>query len=86
MLANKVRGLPVFHIDESAAGSPYGDGNWEHPIKRLRELGASHVSEERIISSLYWIRHISNDQCARVGRRKIRANDVLAYPFFIEAG
>jgi hypothetical protein len=64
---------------------PFGPPRFAHPVRKLEAAGGR-ATDQRSITSLYRIRAITNEQCAKVDGREVRTHDVLGYPIFIEQG
>ncbi len=55
-----------------------------HPLERLQELGGVVSPGERVISALYRMRYMTNEQVwAPDGSKEVRVNDLLGYPYVI---
>ena len=80
-VVNGYQGKPLIL---GANGEPLGQGSYDHPVEKLRQLGAV-VSPPQEIRVLYRIRYMSNEQCYMLNGVKYRANDLMAYPLFIAA-
>jgi len=79
-IANAVQGkaLNVPNFRE-----PLGRKSSDHPVEKLRSLGAT-VGDQRTIRSLYVKRCITDEQCYVWNGEPRRVNDLLGYPVFIE--
>lgn len=79
VIVNKIEGFPLF---SRSSNEIYGRHNADHPVDKLKSLGAF-VGEERKISSFYMMRYPTNEQCYTVNGEIRRVNDLLAYPIYI---
>ena len=51
-------------------------------IEKLEILGAK-IIDTREITSLYFVRYGSNEQCYMYNEKEIRVSDLVGYPVFI---
>jgi hypothetical protein len=61
---------------------PLGRGSADHPLVKLERLGAV-ITDTRIITSLYTVRYMTDEQCYTINGRVFRVNDLLGYPIYI---
>jgi hypothetical protein len=81
-IANAIDGKPL--IGYGSGGELLGCGSFDHPIMKLERLGALR-GDLRRITSLYYKRYITNEQCYIVDGQERCVNDLLGYPIFIAA-
>jgi hypothetical protein len=80
-IVNAANGRPLLQGNDD--GEPLGRQTYEHPIKKLIDVGARVSGEARRIESLYYIRYITDEQCHTRDSKLLRGNDLLGYPLFI---
>jgi hypothetical protein len=78
-IANAAANLPFLTCDGSES---LGRGSAEHPIEKLKNLGAV-VGDEREIETFYKIRYMTNEQRYTYNGQDHRVHDILGYPIFI---
>jgi len=83
-IVNACQGKALNNRDTGESWEPFGRGSYDHPVKKLASIGAV-IGDQRIITSLYIKRSITNEQCYIWNGEKRRVNDLLAYPIFIAA-
>jgi len=83
-IVNASLGKELVSYQEQDTWEPFGRGSHDHPIEKLKRLGAT-VSGERRIETLYRTRFMTNEQCYVFNHEERRVNDLLAYPIYIAA-
>ena len=77
-IVNATQGKP---LNTPNVREPLGRGNCDHPVEKLRSVGAI-VGDERHISALYIKRCITNEQCYTYNGERRRVNDLYGLSDF----
>lgn len=83
-IVNIATGKELFD-NKNWGDEPYGRWNHDHPGIKLGSIGAFTTGEARSIESLYMRRYITDEQSYFYKARKMRVNDLLAYPLYISS-
>jgi len=83
-IVNMATGKKLFD-NENWGREPYGRWNHDHPGIKLGSIGAFTTGETRPIKTLYMRRYITDEQSYFYKARKMRVNDLLAYPLYISS-
>jgi hypothetical protein len=65
-----------------AGGDRHGRDNPAHPIEKLRRVGGMPLRRRRV-EIVYRIAAMTNEQATTIDCKKVRLNDILAYPLYI---